>query len=87
VRIVLSKVRLFRQHRLKPPARLAGAKVVAAELLKELLVAVDEALATLDAALGVESPADACSSGQKEKLSLSSCRRMAPSIHQSAHLA
>jgi hypothetical protein len=40
------------QHLLKPAAGTAGARVVAAELFEKLLVAVHDAIATLNARLG-----------------------------------
>jgi len=58
------------QHRLKASAGAAGAGVVAAELLDQLL-APDRAVAALDVLLATGTPGAACSSAQK--LTWSSC--------------
>ena len=59
----------------------AGARVVATQLLDQLLVDVDNAKTSLDPRLTVESPSCACSSAQKEK---SSKVGMAASMGQNA---
>ena len=53
------------QQRLKASARAARTGVVPAEPLKELLVAVDEAVTALHARFAEGTPYGACSSTQK----------------------
>jgi hypothetical protein len=47
------------------PARAAGARVIAAKLFDQFLVAMDDTLAALDGGFTVEIPSGACSSIQK----------------------
>jgi hypothetical protein len=54
------------QQFLKPAARLAWARIVPAHLLRELLVAVNQALAPLHVGFAQGTPGVACSSAQKE---------------------
>src|SRR5947207_11301608 len=54
------------QQRLKAPVGSAWAGVVTAELLDELLVAVHDAIAALDACLATGTPYGVCSSARKE---------------------
>jgi len=61
---------------LEAPAGSARAWVVAAELLDQLLVAMDHAIAALDACFAVEIPSGACSCARK----LTSSLRMGASI-------
>jgi hypothetical protein len=67
-----SNLPLFMQHFLKRPAASARARIVAAELLDELLVAVDDAAAASHGSFGGETLSGACSSAQKQLSSLTS---------------
>jgi hypothetical protein len=60
------------QHFLKAAARAAGAGIVAAELLVQLFVAVDDALAALDMGLGGE-PTAAFAAALKRSAARRSC--------------
>ena len=60
------------QHFLKRPPASARARIVAAELLDELLVAVDDPMAAFHARFGGETLSDACSSARKQLSSLKS---------------
>ena len=64
--------------------RAADARIVAAELFDQLLIAVDNAMAALDAGLAVESPSGVCSLAQKQ--SSWSLRRMIASCGERAEL-
>ena len=57
----------FETASLEALARPARARVIAAELLDEFLVAMDDAIAALDPGFAVESPSGVCSSAQKLK--------------------
>ena len=67
------------QQRLKPASRAARAEIVAAELLAQFLVAVDEAQALLNRPLGIEIPSGACSWAQKQNVGSKRSLVMAPS--------
>jgi hypothetical protein len=57
---------LFMQHFLKRLSASARARVVAAELLDEILVAVDDSVAAFYGRFGRETLSDACSSARKQ---------------------
>jgi hypothetical protein len=57
---------LPRQQRLKPATGAAWAQIRSTEFLNQLLVAVHDAQAALDAGFGVKNPSGACSAGQKQ---------------------
>jgi hypothetical protein len=67
----------FKAAFLETLARSAWAWIVAAQLLDQFLVAMDEAKTALNAGFAVESPSGACSSIQK--LKFWSLRRMVAS--------
>ena len=54
------------QHFLKPAPGAARTEIIAAQLLEELFVAMNESIATTDASFAQGTPFDACWSAQKE---------------------
>jgi hypothetical protein len=59
------KAAVFEAAFLEALARTAGAGIVMPELFDQFLVAVNDAMATLDGGFAVESPSGVCSSVQK----------------------
>src|SRR5262245_21063693 len=81
-----SKRLLRRQQRLKAASGAAGAGVLAAQLLEQFLVAMDDAVAALHLCFGVESPGGACSASQKQYGASKRSRRMVASCRRASHV-